>query len=431
MRLWGRVARGLLLVMVVLFTVIAVVSPEMRRQAIVAVVVSAAVALLGVPAIVRLFSAFTGDEEVLENGTPGTATITSLQATRLRFNRTYPVVRFGLNVEAAGVYPVEIKQAVDPHMLARLAPGVVVGVRVDRQDRKKVVIDWREPVRTAAGATVDPNVAATEQPAMARRSLWPFLRWACLLFGLVFFRLGCEEGYYEKGGVRVQGVVLQKTYSPGTSSTSGRRGSPARRTVSYRFTTKEGRTVEGRTDVLPETWASLSEGDAVAVEYLQESPDTNRIPDQRARSMIWGVMALVLLGTSAVLFVVGWRRRAAASVAGTLLVVVATVNGAAGVAEPFKTLDQYRPRDATAVIKAVSLSASDQQRFNPQAVGTEFRASTTHVVVWYRWEGALPGHRLDVHWVHEGTKVLEQGEQVTKHAGAEAWVLKTTNGPAW
>jgi hypothetical protein len=128
--------------------------------------------------------------------------------------------------------------------------------------------------------------------------------------------------------------------------------------------------------------------------------------------MIWGVMALVLLG-----------------LAGTLLVVISTVSGAAGTAEPFKILDQYRPRAATAVIKAVSLSASDQQRFNPQAVGTEFPGSTTHVVVWYRWEGALPGYRLEVHWFHEGTKVLEQGEQVTKHAGAEAWVLKATAGP--
>jgi hypothetical protein len=145
--------------------------------------------------------------------------------------------------------------------------------------------------------------------------------------------------------------------------------------------------------------------------------------------MIWGIMALGFLVASAILFVVGWRRRAAAGVACALLVVSGTLTEAAETVEPFKTLDQYRPPAATAVIKAVSLSASDQQRFNPQAVGTEFPGSTTHVVVWYRWEGALPGHRLDVHWFHEGTKVLEQGEQVTKRAGAEAWVLKATDGP--
>ena len=228
----------------------------------------------------------TGDEEVLETGTSGAATITSVQSTRWRYNRTYPVVRFGLRVEASGVYPVEIKQAVDPETLARLVPGMVVSVRADRLDRKKVVIDWREPVRTAAGGTVDQSVTTGAQTVPARRSIWPFLRWACLLFGLIFLRLGCEEGDYEKAGVRVQGVVLQKTYSPGTSSTSGSRGSPARHYISYRFTTKEGRTLESRYDVLPGTWGKFKEGDALVVEYLPDSPDTNRVPDQRARSKI-------------------------------------------------------------------------------------------------------------------------------------------------
>lgn len=233
-----------------------------------------------------------------------------MQPTRWRYNRTYPVVRFGLRVEAPDVYPVEIKAAVDPAMLARLVPGMVVSVRADRQDRKKVVIDWREPVRTAAGETVDQSVTAGGQTVPARRSLWLFLRWACLLFGLVFLRLGCEEGYYEKGGVRVEGVVLQKTYSPGTSSTSGSRGSPARHYISYRFTTKEGRTLESRYDVLPGTWGRFKEGDSLIVEYLPDSPHTNRVPDQRARSTVWAIMALVLLVASAVLFAVIWRQRA-------------------------------------------------------------------------------------------------------------------------
>jgi hypothetical protein len=221
---------------------------------------------------------------------------------------------------------------------------------------------------------------------------------------------------------------LQKTYSPGTTSTTGTRGSATRRTVSYRFTTQEGRTLEGRIDVLPETWADLKEGGAVVVEHRQQSPDTNRIPDQRARSRIWGIMAAVLLVASAALFVTGWRRRRAAAVASLLIVVAGPPIEAAGAAEPFKTLDQYKPKDPSAVIKAVSLSSGDQRRFNPQAVGTEFPDGTSHVAVWYRWEGAFPGHRLEVHWFHEGTKVLEQNEQVTKQAGAEAWVLEATGG---
>ncbi|HEY7564546.1 MAG TPA: hypothetical protein VIA81_06435, partial [Acidimicrobiia bacterium] len=79
MRLWGHIARGGLLAFALCFAAMAVVSPELRRQAIIAVVISTAAALLGVPALLRLFSAFTGDEDVLEHGTAGTATITSVQ----------------------------------------------------------------------------------------------------------------------------------------------------------------------------------------------------------------------------------------------------------------------------------------------------------------------------------------------------------------
>jgi hypothetical protein len=317
MSLWGKVAKGMSLIIAAVFAVVAIVAPETRPESVLAAVLMVAVALLGVPALVRLFSFFTGDEEVLEKGTVGIATITSLAPTRWRYNRYYPVVRFGLNVEAAGVYPVEIKQAVDPDLLPRLAPGVVVGVRVDPLNRTKVVIDWAQPIRTAAGAPVDQSVTGATHPTVApatKRSAWPFLPWGFLLFGLIFLRLGCEEGYYETGGVRAQGVVIQKTYSPGTTGTGGSRSSPARYYVSYRFTTKEGRTLEGRADVLLGTWGKLKEGDQVVVEYLPSSPDTNRIPDQRARSQIWWIMALVLLSASAVLFIRGRRRRPAGKV---------------------------------------------------------------------------------------------------------------------
>jgi len=50
----------------------------------------------------------------------------------------------------------------------------------------------------------------------------------------------------------------------------------------YRFTTTDGRTFDGKEDVLPELWGKLNVGDPVAVEYLAASPDTNQIPDQRA-----------------------------------------------------------------------------------------------------------------------------------------------------
>ena len=216
---------------------------------------------------------------MLSSGIPGSATITSLAPTGWRFNRYYPIVRFSLTIEASGAaYPVELKQVVDPELLDRLAPGVVVAVRVDRENHKKVVIDWREPMRAthdaAGGESAEQQAAATQSSSdqPAKRSLLPFLRWGLLIFGLVFFRLSCEEGYYEKGGARVQGIVLKKTYSPGTRSTGGSRGSSSKHYISYRFTTKEGRTIEGRYDVLPGTWQKLKEGAPVTIEYLPDAP---------------------------------------------------------------------------------------------------------------------------------------------------------------
>ena len=92
------------------------------------------------------------------------------------------------------------------------------------------------------------------------------------------------------------------------------------------------------------------------------------------------------------------------------------------------TLDQYKPKDAQAAIKAISLGAADKQAFDATRVGTDFPKGTSHVLVWYRWSGSQPGHRVNVHWYHAGTKVLEQGDPLKTSSGSEAWALKTTGG---
>ena len=51
----------------------------------------------------------------------------------------YPIVRFSLNVEASGAaYPVELKQAVDPELIDRLAPGVTVAYGSIRRTTRKL-----------------------------------------------------------------------------------------------------------------------------------------------------------------------------------------------------------------------------------------------------------------------------------------------------
>jgi len=149
MRLWGKVVSGMMLFIAAVFVVVSIFVPEARWASVVIVIILIVLARLGVPALVRLFSFFTGDEEILTNGVVGSATITSLEPTGWRYNRQYPIVKFNLNVEAGGAaYPVGIRQVVDPELLQRLAAGTLVRVRVDRENHKKVVIDWREPIRT-------------------------------------------------------------------------------------------------------------------------------------------------------------------------------------------------------------------------------------------------------------------------------------------
>jgi len=142
MRLWSKVVSGMMLFIAAIFAGVAIFVPEARRESAVAAVILITAALFGIPALLRFFMSLTGDEEVLANGVLGSATITSLKPTAWRYNRQYPITRFHLKVEAGGAsYPVEIKQAVDPELLQRLAPGMVVKVRVHRENHKKVVID--------------------------------------------------------------------------------------------------------------------------------------------------------------------------------------------------------------------------------------------------------------------------------------------------
>lgn len=102
---------------------------------------------------------------------------------------------------------------------------------------------------------------------------------------------------------------------------------------------------------------------------------------------------------------------------------------AAPAAEPHPTLDQYKPKDPQAVIKAVSLGVSNRNALDPKRIATQFPDGVTHIVAWYRWDGAKTGHKMNIHWFHEGAKVLEQGNPLGKPAGAESWVLTTGGGP--
>jgi hypothetical protein len=91
-------------------------------------------------------------------------------------------------------------------------------------------------------------------------------------------------------------------------------------------------------------------------------------------------------------------------------------------------LSQYAPRSPDAAIKAVSLSSSDRETFDPARAGTTYPDTTRQVVVWYRWAGADPAAKVGIHWFKGNEKVLEQGEAFAKASGSSAWVLKMDAG---
>ena len=301
MNLWGKVASGIALVMAAAFVVVAVVEPEAQLESLAAAALSFIIALFGVPALVRLFSSFSGDENVLANGLPGSATITSLKPTRWRYNRYYPIVRFALTVEARGMaYPIEIKQTVDPELLQRLAPGIVLKVRVDRENHKKIVIDWRGEIRVPNDAAVaaSGDKILTETPSWfnrtAQKTTLTTVGAIFIFLSLAFAALAFEERQYATQGVIVQGTAI---------------GVTGKGKWAYKFITRDGRDLEGASEVLHGTSSKLLTGGPVEVQYLRDSPETSRIPGQRAKYSVWRNMTLVAFITGLVLLLIGRRRR--------------------------------------------------------------------------------------------------------------------------
>lgn len=91
-------------------------------------------------------------------------------------------------------------------------------------------------------------------------------------------------------------------------------------------------------------------------------------------------------------------------------------------------LEEYAPKSPDADIEAVSLSASDNDTFDPERVGTEFPDTTEQVAVWYRWDDADSGKKVGIRWSKDGEVVLEQGDTLVKVSGASAYVLKMAAG---
>jgi hypothetical protein len=91
-------------------------------------------------------------------------------------------------------------------------------------------------------------------------------------------------------------------------------------------------------------------------------------------------------------------------------------------------MEEYAPSSNDAAIVAVSLGTNDADTWDPAQAGTEFPEGTDRIVVWYRWEGAEDGLKIDNRWSSDGAVILEQGENVSEPAGSAAWFLKMGAG---
>lgn len=79
-------------------------------------------------------------------------------------------------------------------------------------------------------------------------------------------------------------------------------------------------------------------------------------------------------------------------------------------------------------IEAVDLGTNSLESFDPGQSATTFPAGTARVVVWYRWQGAELGKRIDNRWSYQGSVVLEQGEELPATEGTAAWFLVSEDG---
>ena len=91
-------------------------------------------------------------------------------------------------------------------------------------------------------------------------------------------------------------------------------------------------------------------------------------------------------------------------------------------------LEEYAPKSPDADIEAVSLSATDDDTFDPSRVGTEFPDTTEQVAVWYKWKDADSGKKVGIRWSKDGQVVLEQGDTLAKLSGTSAYILKMAAG---
>jgi hypothetical protein len=135
--------------------------------------------------------------------------------------------------------------------------------------------------------------------------VWLLVGAGFLVGGLVAYRL---EERYRAEGQPSDAIVLEKSIDRARRGTGNRRSTDYR--VRYRFTTADGRTVEGSDSVDVGTWEALEERGPIRVRYLPDSPDESRVDAESDRwvPLILAGVGLVLTPVGGVILATGWRQ---------------------------------------------------------------------------------------------------------------------------
>ena len=128
---------------------------------------------------------------------------------------------------------------------------------------------------------------------VARRSIMLWFGAAWLLVGSFFFLKGSyeilQEHRYQTERQVAQGTVLAKSIDR-----ARREGNPRTKyTITYRFSTLDGRVFEKNAEVIVEEWEKLEEGNILQVTYLPDSPQSSRIAGKQD---LGSALASVVLG---------------------------------------------------------------------------------------------------------------------------------------
>ena len=129
---------------------------------------------------------------------------------------------------------------------------------------------------------------------LASRAMVLWIGAFLLMIGLVFTVLGIRdasrERRYQTNGRSADAIVTGKSIDR-----AERGGNPATRyLVTYRFTSSEGRDIEGSAEVPVEDWERAESGQTFPVTYLAEAPESSRAvgSGQEARIVIYVFLAI-------------------------------------------------------------------------------------------------------------------------------------------